>query len=419
MLATVISISNLLMGISILLIGSGFLGTLLGVRAGLEGFSGTVIGIVMSSYFVGFVLGAFICPNIIRRVGHIRAFAIMAAAACASSLGHGLIIDPVAWVVLRIITGISVLGLYLVTESWLNDQAPSHSRGRLFATYMSVTLVALAVSQFLLLVYGADGEAPFILAGIFLSLALIPVAMTRRPEPTPVPVPTVGVAHLFQVSPSGVVGATASGLVNGAFWGVGAVFAHDVGLSSLNISLFMSATILGGALLQFPIGHLSDFRDRRLVVMVVCGLSAVAALAVFLAAHAAPWLLILCGAVYGGFSFSVYALSVAHTNDHLNAGEALEATQGLLLMNGIGASVGPVTVGLLMESFGAEALPLFFAVVLGGLGFYTLHRSRVAPAVPAEEQVEFVPMARTSPVALEMDPRAETEPELELEVPEG
>lgn len=416
MLATVASIYTLLLGIGILLAGSGLLGTLLGLRAEMEAFSGSEIGVVMSAYFVGYVVGSYWCPPLIRRVGHIRAFAAMAALGATAVMIHPLAVNPAAWVILRVITGFCMLGLYMVIESWLNEQVEHHRRGKVFAVYMTTNLVALGIGQFLILPYGAGGTTTFMIAALLITLGLVPVALTDVREPTPVETPKLSVRYLFQISPLGVTGGFISGLGNGAFWGMGAVFGARIGLAPSHIAVFMSALILGGALLQFPIGHLSDRFDRRSVLTVVAFLSAALAALAWLFAGVSEAGLIVAAVLYGGFSFAVYSLSVAHLNDHIQPGEVLEATRGVLLLNGVGAALGPMLAGAAMELWGPRTLPLFWALSMGALGVFAVARMRISAPIPAEEQAEFVPLARTSPMALEMDPRAELEPEFELEL---
>ncbi len=409
MIATVVSIYSLLLATAILLLGSGLLGTLLGVRAGIEQFSPAVTGIIMSGYFVGFVIGSYRGPGIVRRVGHIRTFTAFAAIAAASVIVHGLLVNPYVWWVLRVITGICMVGLYLVIESWLSGQADSSQRGKIFAAYMGVNLFALGLGQFLLLIYGAQDVASFALVALFLSLALVPVALTRMPEPPPVEVPHLRLRHLIAISPLGTAGALCTGLGNGAFWGMAPLFGHDIGLSNAGVATFMAAVILGGAVLQWPIGHFSDRHDRR-AVLATGGV-------VFRAWRRDSYFLpraafcpgLEAGAIlFGGFSFSVYSLAVAHTNDHINRSEVLEATQGLLLLNGIGAAIGPLLAGLLVESLGPRSLFAYLTIPYGLLGLFALYRMRVSAPVPLDDQSEFVAMARTATVAAELDPRAES-----------
>jgi len=411
------SISSLLLGIGIILIGSGFLGTLLGMRATLENFSEAVIGLLMSAYFLGFIAGAYGCPPLINRVGHIRAFTVMAAVASAAILTHAIIIDPWVWAALRLITGICSVGLFMVIESWLNAQATNQQRGRVFAVYMTVNMLAMAVGQYLLLFSDIGSFLPFALIAILFSLGLVPVALTRIKEPQPISTPALRLKHLYAKAPVGVIGPLIAGLLLGAFWGMGAVFATGIGLADTWIAIFMSATILGGALLQLPIGRLSDSHDRRRILQVVSLAGAAAAAAAFALAPWTPLALVISSFLLGGFTFPIYALSVAHMNDHLQPNEVLDATSGLLLTYGIGAAFGPSAAGALMTALGPRMLLVYFFILLLVLTVACRYYMRVRAPVPSADQGEFVPMVRTSQAALEMHPDTEVEPELDLRQP--
>jgi MFS family permease len=408
-------ISSLLIGISIVLLGSGLLGTLVGVRANQEQFDPAVIGIIQTFYFLGYVLGTYFCLSLIKRVGHIRVFATMAALGSAAAISYGLWVQPFFWAILRMISGISMVGLYMAIESWLNEQSPHHSRGKIFATYMSITLIALGLSQFLLLIEDSSGFIRFALATMLFSLALIPVALTQTVEHKLITAPRTKLKDLYFISPLGVMAALVAGLASSAFWGMGAVFAYNIGLSATGISAFMSTVIFGGALLLWPIGQLSDRWDRRDVLILVSFAGAVAALGIFTSVDSSLMVLLLFAFLYGGVSFSIYALAVSHLNDHLKAGEVLEATRGILLIYGIGSAVGPMAAGFCMATWGAHTLLEYFAVILALLGLFGIYRTQHGAPIPAEEQGEFVPMVRTSPAALEMYPEADLEPELTLE----
>lgn len=410
--AILLSIMSLLFSIALFLLGVGLLGTVLGIRATLAEFPDLATGAVMSAYFAGFVVGSFLCPTIIRRIGHIRTFAVLASIASAAAVGHALWLSPLSWALLRAITGICMVGLYMVVESWLNVLAPNRLRGQIFSIYIAVTLLAMALGQFLVLATELTTFLPFGLVSIFFSLALVPVSMTRVVQPEPVAAPALGLAQLWAQSPLGVVGAVAAGLAGGAFWGMTPVFGQRIGLSELGIALFMSVTILGGMVLQLPIGHLSDRWDRRWVLTLVC-LGAVASL--LLVAPLQPgerWLPLTGAFLFGGTMFSVYSLVVAHVNDQLTPAEVLEATRGLLLLYGSGAAAGPLLAGSAMGWFGARALIPFFGLTLLLLALYSAWRTwRGAPVV---EHTPFVAVVRTSPAALELDPRVDREPELDL-----
>lgn len=407
MLSKILSIYSLLLAIGILLIGNGLLGTTLAIHASIEGFADTVTGIIMSAFFVGFVIGSYLCPRLISEVGHIRAFAVLAAFATVSVIIHGLFVEPVVWWFLRVVSGISMVGLYLVVESWLNILTPNHQRGRVFSIYVTVTLLALGSGQYLILIYGASELSTYALCAVFFVLALVPIAITRIPQPTEVAIPKLIIRRLIAISPLGVAGALVTGLVNGAFWGLGPLYAHNIGFDEADIALFMSAIIFGGALLQIPIGHQSDHYDRRKVLMLVCLFAALSALCIFIFAPFSRAGLLFSAVFYGGFSFAVYSLAVAHTNDHIAVEEVMDATRGLLLLNGIGAAIGPVVAGVLMQMSGPQAFMVYFIIVFVMLAMFVIFRMGVSAPVPAEAQGGFVPLSRTGTAAVEMDPRAE------------
>jgi MFS family permease len=398
----------LLGGLGLLLVGVGLLGTLLGVRAAQASFGNLETGLIMAGYYGGYVAGTILAPRMVRNVGHIRSFATFAAVGSASSLAFGLFVAPWFWLLLRVINGLCVVGLYMVVESWINDQSTGPNRGRIFSLYMMSTLVALGAGQFLLLVGDVSGMTLFAIAAILVSLGVVPVAVTRVTEPRISLMLPVRLGDLFRISPLGGAGVLGAGIVNGIFWGMTPVFGQRLGLGEGGIALIMSATILGGAILQWPIGHLSDRVDRRKVLIVASGLTAmVAALSAFVVIE--QWRgLVAVAFVYGGLMFSLYGISVAHTNDHLEQAQVLEATRGLILLYGVGAFCGPLLGGLSMDLFGPAGLPATAATVSAILAGFGVFRMTQRSPPPLEEQGEFVPMVRTTPVALEMHPEADS-----------
>jgi MFS family permease len=403
------SVYSLLLGMGILLMGSGLIGTLLGLRAKSEGFSELAIGFVMSAFFVGYIVGSWLIPAVIARVGHIRTFAALAALSAAAALAHALWVDPVVWWVLRLINGISLLGSYMVIESWLNEQVVE-KRGQVFAIYMMTSLLALGAGQFLLLLYGPEAIQSFMLVAMLFALGLIPIALTPVTQPVPIQTARLPLRDLYRRAPVGTIGAGVSGLITGSFWGLAAVFARDIGLADAWVAVFLSAAIFGGAMLQYPIGRASDGHDRRKALMVVSALAAIGSIGIYASIGHIPLLTVAVGLLWGGFAFSLYALSVAQTYDRLESSEALEATRGLLLMNGIGSAVGPMLAGLVLYMSNASALPLTFSVLLLGYILYVALQLRKEAPVPLLEMTDFVPVTRTSPVAAEIDPRTEADP---------
>ncbi len=397
-------LSSLLSGAGMLVVGVGLLFSVLGLRAASANFPTVITGLIMSAYFVGYIVGTYLCPAIIHKVGHIRTFAAMASIASTMPILHALWIDPWFWGALRLITGICLVGLYIVIESWLNALAPIQHRGKIFSVYMSVTFVALALGQWLILVGDPQGFIQFALVSILFSFALIPITLTPIDQPPAVSPPQLDLRKLYKISPLGLSVAVGSGLLNGAFYGMGAVYASAVGFSDIGVATFMATTILGGAIFQWPVGHFSDTHDRRYVMLWVCIGSAALAVLGFLFSRISENALVILGILYGGMVFTLYGLCVAHVNDMIEPSRVLEVTGGLLLLHGIGAAFGPTLAGIVMNTVGPASLMLYFALILGLLAFYTVKRISAAPAVPETEKSNYVALTGSTPVALQVDP---------------
>lgn len=394
------SSSALFLGIACMMLGSGLQGSLLGVRASIEGFSTAATGLVMSAYYVGFLAGSVLAPNVIREVGHIRVFAALASLASASTLLVALFVDPIAWFIIRLVTGFCYAGLYVVAESWLNDRATNETRGQLLSVYMVTILGGLACGQLLLNVADPAGTKLFILVSVLLSLALVPISLTARPAPNFGTSAHVGLRTLYKISPLGVLGCLAVGMAHGSLLGMGAVYAGEAGLSVGQISIFMAVAILGGMAFQWPIGRASDKLDRRRVIMTVAFLASVAAIATIpLPNSATVWLFALM-CLLGGFSFPLYSLCLAYTNDYLEPEQMVAASSSLVLVGGVGASLGPLTVASVMSVIGPDGFFWYLAAVHGVIGAFALYRMTQRDAKPVDEQGTCVVVAsRASPVA--------------------
>jgi len=402
-----IPLAALLSGVGLLIVGTGLMFAAIGAQASTANFSSLVTGLVMSAYFAGAIYGTYACPHIIRRVGFIRAFAAMASVASTLPLLHALWINPWFWGVLRFVTGLCLVGLYLVVESWLNVVAPHDKRGKVFAIYLVVNMVALAIGQWLILVGDRNGFVPFVLVSVLFSFALLPITLTPVEEPVIAEASKFSLIALFSISPIGVIGALVSGMLSGPLLGLGHVFGVGVGFSEAGIATFMAATILGGAAFQWPVGHFSDRHDRRLVLLwVAISCAAVAGIGYILARDYESSLIAL-GVVYGGLAFTVYGISVAHVNDLVDRAKVLQVTGGLLLLNGIGATIGPTLAGGLMDLLGPEALMLYFSAVLSALAVGTWHYMRKYPLNRGEpsEKAGFVMAGASTQAVLPMDPR--------------
>lgn len=402
-------LTALLAGVALLLTGSGLLGTLLAVRGGEAGFGAGALGLVMSGYFAGFFLGTFFAPSLIGRIGHIRAFAFFAALAAIAVLLHPLWINPVGWGLLRVVTGIALVGLYTVIESWLNAEPDPRLRSRAFSLYMVVNLSALALGQVLLMLGDAGATSMFMFTAILVCAAMLPVTATRLRQPEVPSVPRLKLVRLYAMAPVATVAAGLSGLAMGAFWGLLPVYAGAIGLDGDGVALFMLTAIAGGALLQWPLGHISDGHDRRTGLVALCvAAAAIAVVASLPMIQLQTHVLFGLFFLYGGLAFSLYPFAVAHMLDYLPREDLLSGCSSLLLVHGVGAAIGPALAGAAMQRFGAPALPLYFAVVLIVLALFTtarllsFQRLRTHPVV-------FRLMLRTTPSALELMPETDTE----------
>jgi MFS family permease len=285
--------------------------------------------------------------------------------------------------------------------------ATTAQRGKVFAAYMAVSGISMALGQWLILVGDRFGFVPFALASILFSFALVPITLTPVAEPEAMEAPRFVLKELFYISPIGVIGTIGSGLLGGAFYSLGHVFGEGVGFSERGIATFMAATILGGAAFQWPVGHLSDKHDRRSVLFWVCALCACVAGLGFYLAREYEGSLIFLGIIYGGLSFTVYGLSVAHVNDLIESDKVLEVSSGLLLLYGIGSTVGPTLAGGVMDFLGPEALMLYFAIVLGllAVSVWAFAPAKYIHASKSSHKTDYVVMGSGSQAVLQMDPR--------------
>ncbi|GAA0618128.1 MFS transporter [Halomonas beimenensis] len=392
---TVMASGALFIGLALLMLGNGLQGSLLGVRASQEDFGSVVIGLIMAAFFTGFLLGSVWTVHALRRVGYVRVFAALAAVASVAILVQELFVVPLAWGLMRFVTGLCFAGIFVVSESWLNNRATNRTRGRLLAVYMVVMYLGQGGGQLLLNLADPSQADLFILSSILISVAVVPLLLSATPAPEVSLSRRMSVRRLFRVSPFGAGGVFIAGLINGTIMGMGAVYAHDAGLSVSRIALFMGALICGGALLQWPLGRLSDRVDRRLVIIGVAFAGAASALLADQATGwTTPWMLGSVG-LFGGLAFALHSLNLAHTNDCLEPAEMLGASSSLVLLLGVGSVIGPLAVGAVMSQAGAAGFFWWLAVVqvafgLFGLGCvrYFAKRASVEPShyvvVPAQ-----------------------------------
>ena len=402
-----LSLGSLMVSAAILLAGGGLHGTLISVRANLEGFALVSIGVIMAGYYAGFILGCVATPEMVRRVGHIRVFAALAALVAASSLVFP--IEPYAplWFALRCVVGFSFAGLYMIVESWINERSTNENRGQVLAIYRFVDLGAMTVGQYMLLLADPGGFVLFSLVAILVALSLVPVSLTRIEVPAPPSHARLDLKRLWRVSPLAVAGCAAVGMSNSAFWAISPVFVQDLGYGAAMVANFMGMTIVVGALAQWPVGLLSDVIDRRSVLLIVSLGAALAGAAIALTADAGVWWLLAGAGAYGIFGMSLFGLCAAHANDHAEPEDFVSVSGGLLLVYGAGSVIGPLVAPLAMTAFGPAALFSYTALVHAGLFVFGLWRVTRRSRVPSQQQEQYVPLAKPStPAVFEFDPRS-------------
>lgn len=388
----------LLIAAGILLGGNGLQSTLIALRGAEEGFSPATIGFMGTAYFGGFLLGCVFITRIMKAVGHIRAFSALAAIASAGTLLIVLIIDPVFWSAMRFATGFCFAGLFTIMESWLNSGVQNRDRARVLALYRIIDIGSVTGAQFLIPVFGAGGFAIFAIMSIMITLSLVPVSLGDRSNPTAPEDVKLDLARVWRISPLGAAGCVAVGLTNSSFRTLSPVYAEQIGMSVTDVVTFVSIGIIGGAIIQYPLGHLSDLWDRRRILLITtCG-AMLSALSLVFLAGTGPLANFLLVFVFGSFAMPLYSLSAAHANDRAGKGEFVLVNAALMLFYSFGAIGGPLLAAFFMQRFGPRWLFIFCATVYAVFILIIVYRMLARDAVPASRRGPFTALLRTSPI---------------------
>lgn len=388
----------LFLGVGLMMVGNGLQGTLLGVRSSIEAFDTTVIGIIQAAYYVGFLVGSRFTMRALGRVGHVRVFAALASSASTATLVHSILINAPTWILMRFVTGFCMAGLFIVAESWLNEQATPETRGRTLSIYMVVTMAGITGGQFLLNVADPDSFELFVIASVLVSMSLVPMALSESSTPPAIKTQTLPFRELIAVVPTGVVTMFFSGAAAGSLFAFGPVYAVAIGMTTAQISLFLSAALIGSMIFQIPIGSLSDKYPRR-GIMAACALVATVAAVVGLGTGTGTDSLIVMFAI-GATSFPLYSLAIAYTNDWIADEQRVGASGLLVMINGIGAILGPLVASLLMSVFEPSAYFWSLIITNGAILSYVSFRIIVRDPLPVDEQSTYQPYpARSSAIA--------------------
>ncbi|NKB76480.1 MAG: MFS transporter [Gammaproteobacteria bacterium] len=375
----------LLIGMGLMMVGNGLQGTLLGLRATMEGFATLTTGIMMSGFFIGIFIGSMIAPRLIQRVGHIRVFAALASLVSIAILVHALYVNPFTWTFMRFLTGLGYAGLYVVCESWLNDRASNETRGQVLSVYMVICTLGLAGGQFLLSLSSPMEVDLFILVSVIVSFGLIPMLLTARPAPSFEASSSMSLVALYRASPLAVISSGLTGSAHGIMFGLGAVYARQV-LNDVDlVALFMASFLVGGLVFQWPIGWVSDRIGRRSTMAAVSFFSVIACIAAVLL-PGGDTIFFITIAVVGGLAIPMYPLCIAYANDRLEPDQVVAASGSLVMVSGIGLSIGPILASYLMGEYGANFYFFGIASAFVLILCFTLYRMTKREGIDIEEQ---------------------------------
>jgi MFS family permease len=406
----------LFLGMGLIMLAHGFQGSLLGVRAVQEEFSLTSTGFMLSGYYVGYFIGAKTIPSFILRVGHIRVFAAFASIASIVILMHSFLINPLTWFILRVFTGISMVSIYTIAESWLNDRSSNKNRGSVLSIYMIVLYGSMAVGMFFLNFSKPENFQPFILVSLFMSLALIPILLTKRKAPTFKKITGMSLRELYQTSPLGMVGSLFYGTAQSALFALLAVYAASMNFTILEISIVTFLLAISGAIAQWPIGSLSDRFDRRIVIIYTTFGAAFFALCAIIASRqmylpgdlgtSKSWFYVSL-ILFSFCSLPMFAIIFAHTNDFIPKEKFVAAGAGLQFAFGLGAMSGPFLCSLFMNLIGSNGYFVFLIIFHSIIGFFAIHRMRVRETADNPDS-QFTAMPQTiTPMGMELNPTTE------------
>tara|TARA_B100000035_G_scaffold236028_1_gene204279 strand:- start:124 stop:1437 length:1314 start_codon:yes stop_codon:yes gene_type:complete len=406
----------LFLGMGALMLAYGFQGSLLGVRAVKEDFSLTATGFMMSGYFVGYFIGAITIPKLISRVGHIRIFAAFASVASLVVLVHAVFINPFVWFLLRVLTGISMVSIYTVAESWLNDRASNKNRGSVLSIYMVILYGAMGCGMFFLNFSNPINFEPFILISVITSGALIPILLTKRKPPTFKKIEPMSLQEVYISSPFGMVSSFFYGTIQSALFTLLAVYAVGMNFSIFQISVVTFLLAISGAISQWPIGKLSDIYDRRKVIISVSFAAAFFALCAIFASgtmyydgvlgSSKLWFYIFL-ILFSFCSLPMFSLILAHTNDFIPKEKFVAAGASLQFTFGMGAMGGPFLCSIFMNLTNLNGFFVFLMFFHILIGIYGIYRSRVRPVVENPDS-QFVAMPQSiTPAGIELNPTTE------------
>ena len=420
MLQVISSAWALLLGMGLLMVGNGMQSTLLGVRGQIENFGTFEMSVVISAYFIGFLGGSRMAPNLICRVGHVRVFAALASLISAVMILYPTLVNPWVWVLGRILIGFCFSAVFVTAESWLNDAASNENRGQALSIYMIVQTAGIVLAQGLMVTADPSGYVLFVIPSILVSIAITPILLSISPTPAFETTKAMSLRELMGFSPLGCVGMFLLGGVFSAQFGMASVYGSEAGLSVGEISTFVATIFIGGMITQYPIGWLSDRMDRRTLIVLTAAVGAVGA-SIGVMSNGDFTLILVAAFLMGSTSNPLYSLLLAYTNDFLEHEDMAAGSGGMIFLNGLGAVSGPLITGWMMGVFGPSGFYMLIGVLFSMLAIYAVYRATQRPAIPVDETGSFVAMSQSAmtPVAMEIaqEYAIETDLEDESEIP--
>ncbi len=367
----------------------------LGLRMAEASVSTFAAGIVLSLYYAGYIIASLTSNQIINRVGHIRAFSTYISLFSALVLMHYFSDNPVYWGILRLLEGYCMGSSFMCLESWLNTRANNNNRGLLMSLYMITSYLGASTGQLLLNIPDPQGIVIYIVVSVIFSLALVPISLTALPSPNITVHKSMSLIKLYKISPVGVIGCLCSGIFVGGFYSLGAIYANLIGLDVQMTSLFMFFGVLGGLLIQFPLGRLSDRMDRRFLMMWIAGILFFIAPWVHFFVSDGVWQLCTGALLLGCGTFILYPLSVSHVNDLIEDDDRVNAAGMLILLQSLGMIFGPVAISYFMQHFGAISFVLAYSAVMAGFVLFTLKHITFKP------DINYINITPTAPMPID------------------
>lgn len=394
-----------ILSLSILIMGNAFFTTYTSLKLKLSGFSIELIGYSTSAYFAGLLIGSLRCSSFIERIGHIRAYATLAALLAVIAMIQAIFAQGWVWIIIRFLTGFFIAGLFVTIESWLLAKSTISTKGKVLSIYMISYYGSQTIAQFLLDISDLRTVIPFCIIVILFTSSIVPICMTRIAAPIIQEKSYFKIQHLCKIAPLGVIGALLSGLICGPIYGLVPIYIKDIGFSMKEVALGMGITIFGGLILQWPIGQISDHVDRRKVLFTISFLAAIISIVFAINSIHTKVLIYFLLAFLGGFSFSIYPIAISHSTDIVKEKDTISAIAAIVLIYSIGAIIGPILASYGMDFLGPRGLFIYMSSIGVILGAYSFYRYLKIKEIPLEEKTPYRNIPRTTPLATELYPK--------------